>query len=169
MKKALSVLLSVVMILSVLSAGFCVFAEDIRFNYDYPCNCGSKHIAYDPANPDTKNVCHCCAFCDNLDKRYVTSCVKDITNEEGKVIGKTFCCDKCTGVFPCSCGCECCENFEVKDDSDPFGPIFDNPTQNALIERFQEVIQKIASVFDKLFNAVYEFLRIGDLFPDLVK
>lgn len=157
MKKALSVFLAVVMMLSVFGACFGAFAD-----YERPvAQCTCKN--HNPNGP-----CHCCVYCPNLDKTYQTSCVKDVVDEEGNVVAKSFCCSKCTGIFPCSCGCECCNNFEDKDDNND-KPIFNEDQQEQIVNGFQAVLKKVADVFDMLFKAIFDFLRIGDLFPDLVK
>lgn len=151
MKKALSVFLAVLMILSSLAVGFGVFAADSA-----KCDKCGKDCTKVPG------TCHCCAACDYIDETYLTSCVKDA---DGHFNGN-FCCSKCTGIWPCSCGCSCCDNFVDKDDDN--GPILTPEQQETFINGFRAVLKKVSDVFDKIFDAIFEFLRIGELFPDLV-
>ncbi|MGN0467134.1 MAG: hypothetical protein ACI4GY_00230 [Acutalibacteraceae bacterium] len=153
MKKALSVLLALIMILSSLAVGFGVFAAD-----GYKCEkCGNDCT-------HEMGTCHCCAECEYIDETYLTSCVKDANGH----FQPTYCCSKCTGIWPCSCGCSCCNNYEdVTDDNN--GPILNPDQQEQVIKGFQAILKKISDVFDMLFDKLFEFLRIGEIFPDLVK
>lgn len=153
MKKALSIFLALIMILSSIAVGFSVFAADA--------------IVCDKCGRDCTGVpgtCHCCPQCDYIDETYLTNCIKDA---DGHFVD-TFCCSNCTGIWPCQCGCSCCNNYEDIDD-DNSGAILNPDQQQAVITGFQAVLKKISDVFDMLFDALFKFLRISELFPDLVK
>ena len=149
MKKTLAVILSVLMILSSFSLGIGVFAEDRQ----KVCTCEDC--------TKIENGCHCCVYCPYLDKTYLTSCVQD---EKGNFV-ESFCCGECTGIWPCHCGHPCCDPNEDPGKGD--GPIFTPSEQEDIVRIFQNIIGKIAAVFDKLFDALFEFLRLGELFPEL--
>ena len=148
MKKFLSVLLAVIMALTCLSA-FTVFAEDAAPT----CTC---------ANHKTSGSCHCCVYCPNLDRGYLTSCVQ--YDENGVA---SFCCSRCTGIWPCNCGCDCCNDHYADIDDGNGLPLLNESQQNAFISGFRSVLSKVSGVFDMLFNAVMKFLRISEVFPDL--
>ncbi len=158
MKKTLAVVLAVIMMLSCFTVGFGVFAVDEEeitpVTKAVVCNCTD-------CVGETEGKCHCCIACPYLDKRYVTDCV--VFNADGTF---TFCCDNCTGIWPCKCGHECCRTDETIDD--PAGePILTPGQQQSVISGFQNLMKIFTSIFDRLFNAVLEFLRIGDAFPDI--
>lgn len=149
MKKALSLFLAVVMILSAFAVSFAVVAEDIAMDSCTCKNCTRQ-----------MNSCRCCAYCPYLDKTVLLSCAKD---ESGNFKG-SFCCGDCSGIWPCDChcGCEACENKDPDADSDP-QPIIPEAQRKTIVEAFQNAIKKVAAVFDKIFDAIFEFLRIDDL------
>lgn len=159
MKKALSVVLALVMVFSCFGVIF-ASAEDVDMGL---CKCKKCTKA---------EGCHCCIYCPYLDKGYITSCVK--FDEEGN---PSFCCADCTGIFPCNCGVDsqgnkkvdhdCCyDNYENIDDGTGL-PILTPDQQNTFIQGFQNVLKKVSDIFDSIFNAIFEFLRIKDVFPDL--
>ena len=149
MKKALSLLLAVVLILSTFAVSFAVFAEDVGMK---ECTCSNC--------TRVPNGCHCCAYCPYIDKTFLLSCAKD---EDGNFKG-SFCCGECSGIWPCDChcGCEACENKSQEPDPDP-EPIIPEAQRKTFIEAFQSAIKRVAAVFDKIFNAIFEFLRIDEL------
>lgn len=152
MKKTLSIILAVVMALTACACTFGVFAAG-GSNDALVCECENcTKIA---------NGCHCCAACPYLDETYLLSCAKD---QIGHFKG-SFCCSECTGIWPCDCTCGC-EACSVKDDrpDDDFTPIFTETQQKEIVNGFQAIMKKIASVFDNIFNAIFAFLRFGELF-----
>lgn len=149
MKKALSVFLATLMILSCFTIGFGVIAAD---EADPQCTCADC--------TKVPSGCHCCAYCTYLDTTYLCSCAKD---ETGKFKG-SFCCGDCNGIWPdCGCECSCCQKDINADPSDSNEPLIPEKQRETIVKVFQNVIQKIAAVFDMLFDAVFEFLRIDDL------
>lgn len=168
MKKALSVLLTVLVI--ALSFTFIVGAEAEV----YPvCECRD--------HTNSADGCHCCVYCDNLDTYYLTPCVKkadgslddyyveeEYVNEEtGEVTIKNrrvveFCCTDCDGIAPSSCTCG---NCDPETDESVKGPdqILDENQQQQVIDGFQSVLGRIREFFDKLFNAIFEFLRFDEI------
>ncbi len=147
MKKTLSILLTVLII--ALSFTFIAGAED--------CNCKD--------HTNDEKGCHCCVYCPNLDTYYLTSCVKNDDgslklNENGTV---DFCCAECTGIAPCACTtCDCCK---YENDDTVTGPdqIFDEEQQEQIIDGFQNILGRIRDFFDKLFDAIFEFLRFDEI------
>lgn len=150
MKKVISVLLVVLVAFSALSmisfAGEVVAPSGV-------CTC-EDHKA-EPAG-----TCHCCVYCPNIDKTYLTSCAK---GPDGKFDG-TLCCGKCTGIFPCFCGCSCCANNEEQPSNNPivgqWDDIWDQDAQDNYVNAFQKILKRISDVFDNIFNAIFEFLKI---------
>ncbi len=88
----------------------------------YPCNCG-----HDCCHPCLDHHlfqvggCTCCVECPQLNEKNlkITNCVKDENgNLDKSKLGMCYDivdgekvyveCDKCTGVFPCDCGHDCC-------------------------------------------------------------
>lgn len=146
MKKVLSVLLTILVI--ALSFTFIAGAEE--------CNCK------DHTNGSEK--CHCCVYCPNLDTYYLTSCVKNPDgslklNENGEV---EFCCTDCDGMRFCNCKCDCCM---LENDDTATGPdqILDENQQQQVIDGFQKILGRIREFFDKLFDAIFEFLRFDEI------
>lgn len=145
MKKALSLFLAVLMILSVVAVSFGAFAADEKV-----CTCADC--------TGTPNGCHCCVYCPYLDTTYLLSCAKD---KDGHFKG-SFCCGECDGIWPCDCNCTCCKDKDEKPSDDP-SPILTPEQQKDFIKAFQNVLKKVAGVFDMIFNAIFEFLRLDEL------
>ena len=154
MKKALSLFLAVLMFVTamIIPASAAGLIPDIR--KDGVCMC-EDHVKTSP--------CHCCVYCENLDNTYVLDCcTKD------KIGGEdvwTFCCVVCNGLWDCECvACECCaeKKDEILEDSGT--TIIPETAQNSIVAGFQNAIQKVKAVFDKFFDAIFEFLRIDDFF-----
>lgn len=175
MKKVISVFLALIMIFS------CVGVVLVSAENNDDCTCGCF-------NCTNKEGCHCCIYCEKLDKNYVLSCV---TYDENKV--PHFCCDECDGLFPCSCGATAAYEFEKNEDGsykldDNYNKIPKHPMccinnyesiedgsailtpdqQESFITGFRSILKTIAAVFDELFNRLFEFLRVKDIFPDLM-
>lgn len=135
------------MLFSVCAVSFGVFAEEIVMD---SCTCASC--------TRVMNGCHCCAACPYIDETYLLSCAKD---ENGKYKGST-CCKDCSGIWPCNCTCSCCENKDQNPTPDP-EPIIPANVREQIIESFQRAIKQVSAVFDKIFNAIFEFLRINEI------
>lgn len=148
------------------------------------CDCG--HLCCHPCKNHVitaEKECHCCVACPVFDESYlerITKCVKDdqgkldlskfgycyVINDYGeKVIVE---CDKCTGYWPCNCGHDCCDPFEQSVDN-PDGPILTPDQQEQVTNTFQNFIKKVADLFNKFFDSIFEFLKIDELFPDLAE
>lgn len=152
MKKTLSIILAVVMILSTLAVSFVAFAE---YTPDPApvCTC-EEHAA--------PGECVCCIYCPNVDKGKILSCCQDAN---GNFKG-SFCCYDCEGLWPCDCGCDCCEaskNVEIDSNGDP---IFTEDQQEQIVTGFQKILKVISDAFNKFFDAIFEFLRLGEVLPD---
>lgn len=141
MKKALSILLA----LLVLSMTF-IFSVGAA---DAACGCLD--------HTDSAEGCSCCLECDNLDRDQLTSCAKDADGTE------TLCCMSCSGIFPCKCGCACCALSDKEQEDPGFDPILDEDQQEEVISAFQRVLRQISDFFDKLFDAIFEFLRFDEI------
>lgn len=145
MKKALSILLALLM----LTAVFALPASAAG------CECldHDKSGAY----------CTCCVYCENLDPGKKTTCLEFVTDEEGNRVAKT-CCNECDGVFPCGCGCGCCAlTDEDKADLNTSDPLLTPEQQETVIETFQRILSQIAEFFDNIFETIFEFLRFDDI------
>lgn len=149
MKKALSLLLAIILVFSALACSFAVFAEEYEMK-----DCSCSNCTRIP------NSCRCCAYCPYIDKSVLLSCAKD---EDGNFKG-SFCCSECSGIWPCNChcGCEACVDKSQETDPDP-EPLIPEAQRKAYVEAFQNAIKKVAAVFDKIFNAIFKFLRIDEL------
>ncbi len=143
MKKVISILLAALMLMSCMAFGASA-VEGV-------CTC-NDHIA------GTDGSCRCCVYCPNIDKSYVLSCVTK--NENGEY---SFCCYDCDGIWPCDCGCECCEEKDQDIDNIFGDPILSDDTQNDIVSAFQRMLKEISDWFDEFFNAIFEFLRFDDI------
>lgn len=156
MKKIISVLLAVVMLFTMGTMAFAVVIEEPEITDK--CTCDEHKAA-------PLGSCHCCVLCPNIDKSYLTSCAKD-KSEDGTYDG-SLCCAYCTGIFPCGCGCDCCDpNNEGTGNKPIIGPgeeIWDEEAQDDFVSGFQKILKRISDVFDRFFDAIFEFLRLDDL------
>lgn len=148
MKKALSLFLAVLMLFSVCAASMSVVAEEIDMQY---CTCKDCTRIV--------NGCHCCVQCPYLDETYLLSCAK---GEDGHYKG-SVCCSECSGIWPCECSCTCCENKDQKPGDDKIEPIIPEQQRETIINAFQNAIKKVAAVFDKIFNAIFTFLKLDGI------
>lgn len=151
MKKVISILLVVLVAFSALS--MVSFAGSEVVDLSGKCTC-ADHVE-SPAG-----VCHCCVLCPNVDITYLTACAK---GSDDKFDGD-LCCGKCIGMFPCSCGCSCCDNEEEEPSNNPivgkWDELWDQKAQDDFVNGFQSILKRIADVFDSIFNAIFEFLKI---------
>ena len=156
MRKIISLVLAMLMLFSVMAVPASAAAE---------CNC-DDHVK--------SSTCHCCIYCpENPSFAYVTPCHKEYV--DGKyVLLETYCCENCTGFINnkglCGCNCRCCSlgiDGTVGDLSDPIGgywdEIWDEEAQDNFVTGFQAVLKKISDAFDKIFNAIFEFLRLDEI------
>lgn len=171
MKRTLSIFLALVMMLSCFAVCFAASAAD---GNAVACTCKNHKD-----KEEAPKGCHCCVYCPNLDKTYLTSCVRTESGElNAKNVG--FCkevnkygetvwvkCDKCTGIWPCKCGHDCCDPYEQSIDN-PNGPILTPDQQEQVTTGFQGFIKKVKALFDDFFNKIFDFLKVGELFPDLL-
>lgn len=156
MKKILSVLLAVLMLAATFTCACVVFADD---GDEYTCTCENC----------LKNAdCKCCIYCNYSQK--ILSCVQKHGGANGEAI---YCCEGCSGFLGCRCGedpelcnCDACKAANQTGE-DPYSgqtQLIDSDTQKTIIKIFRSVLDKVAEVFDKLFDAVNEFLRLDDFF-----
>lgn len=149
MRKIISVILVALMLFSV--AAVSVSAAD--------CDC---------ANHDGTETCRCCYFCPTMDSTYVMSCAKDGNGVRTGIV----CCKDCKGYYveggSCGCDCSCCGGTKTPPTNgfDLSGLITEEDKEN-FVDGFQAVLAKIAAVFNKIFDAIFEFLRIDDVLPGI--
>lgn len=153
MKKTLSVILAIVMILT------CFVAAVAAVPADHAAICG--HCGSCTAKAGT---CAECIYCPNLEKGRICSCVGEYDEATGEY---SFCCANCTGLWPCECGrdcgCEYCLGQSQEIDDGTGDPIIPPKTQEQIIANFQKIIRQIADALDKFFDAIFEFLRLDEV------
>ena len=149
MKKFISLILAVIMVFSM---GVVAFAEGVA----YEGSCAHEH--------KTNAPCHCCIFCPNLDKTYLTSCAKD-SSADGITYDGTLCCYECTGIYPCDCGCSCCEvkNEDIADGDNKLDEIWTPERQESFVDAFQAILKKISDFFDNFFDTLFELLKVDEV------
>ena len=151
MKKVISVLLAVLMIFSVMAVS--ASAADGAI-----CNCGN--------HDDAKGQgCYCCINCPAIPANHRFTCTR--------VEGNTYvtCCTKCPGYFgatftacTCNCGCNACgENASSSGDGSILDNVVTEKDKENFVDGFQAILKKISDVFDRFFNAIFEFLRIDEI------
>ena len=152
MKKIVSVLLAVLMIFSVMAVSASAAEGAI-------CNCGNH-------NYDNPNNCYCCINCPSVvNNNHLFSCAK--------LSGNTYatCCTECPGYFgatynacTCNCGCDTCgENASSSGDGNIIDSVVTEKDKQNFVDGFQAVLKKISDVFDRFFDAIFEFLRIDQI------
>ena len=121
-----------------------------------------------------KSTCHCCIYCpENPSFAYVTPCHKGYA-DGGYYLLDSTCCKDCNGFIDnkgkCGCSCSCCTlntDGSMGDLSNPIGgvweEIWDEEAQEEYVSGFQAVLKRISDVFDKIFNAIFEFLRLDEI------
>lgn len=157
MRKIISVILAVLMLFSVMAVSASA-ASGV-------CNC-DDHIE--------SSACHCCIYCpENPSFAYVTPCHKEYKNGQ-YVLKDTYCCSDCKGFIDnngqCGCSCSCCAlgmDGTIGDVTDPIGgywnDIWDEEAQQSFVDGFQAILKRISDVFDKIFDAIFEFLRLDEV------
>lgn len=150
MKKTLSVILALVMIMSCASVAFAVPLTG-------ECTCDG-HV-------DTK--CRCCIFCPNFDEGVKSDCVTiTVVGGERKI---DACCENCNGKFTCNCakyydcGCADCNGESKEGDGSNDNVLLTPEQQEEFVNGFQKIIKIIADAFNKFFDAIFEFLRINEV------
>ncbi len=147
MKKALSILMSILII--ALSFTFIAGAVDAC-----PECLSKEHKA---------EKCGCCFYCPNLDTALLVPCLREgngVKLENGEV---AFCCHECDGWYPCDCDCECCPKSASDFENSNNNQILTPEQQEQVIDGFQSVLARIREFFDKLFDAIFEFLRFDEI------
>lgn len=143
MKKVISVFLAALMLMA------CVSVSGMAA--DGVCNCPEGvHVS--------EGVCDCCVYCPNPDKSAWNACYRD---------NGAFCCADCDGIYPCGCdcGCKACaagDQYVEDGDNNMDDYITDQDKEN-FVDGFQAVLKKISDFFDKIFDAIFEFLRIDEV------
>ncbi len=153
MKKTLSILMSILII--ALSFVFVVGAEGAEV--DTRCKCLDH-------KPNPANSCTCCRYCNNVDESWLTTCAKKY-DAQGNRIKEASCCTECKGIIPCGCDCPCCPSDSDADSPNAGngGAILTPGQQEEVVDGFQGVLGRIRAFFDKLFNAIFEFLRFDEI------
>lgn len=156
MKKLIAIFLSALMLFSVM--GIVASAADIIVE-EVPVTGQCTHAHKD------ESPCHCCVYCPNIDISYLTACAKN-TSSDGKYDG-SLCCYECTGIFPCTCGCACCEEDnqgqDITDGDNTIGDYWTEEDQESFVDGFQAILKQISDWFDKIFDAIFEFLRVDEI------
>lgn len=148
MRKIISVILATLMLFSVMAVS--ASAEG--------CSCGIPEDEHD-------NFCLCCFYCPGLPDGRKLSCARD----------GGFCCYDCQGFLgadgTCGCNCDCCvlneDGTTGGNNNDPIGgeleDIWGEEEQENFVDGFQGVLKKISDVFDKIFDAIFKFLRLDEV------
>lgn len=141
MKKLISVFLAALMLMS------CFGVASIAA--DGECNCPvGVHVAGEP--------CTCCVYCPNPDTEKWNTCYR----ENG-----VFCCADCDGIYPCNCNCPCCARGDqnIEDDDSLLDEIITDQDRENFVDAFQAFLKKISDFFDRVFDAIFEFLRLDEV------
>lgn len=156
MKKVISVLLTMLMLFSVMGTVALAVDNEVP-GPTGECGCADHTIAAEG--------CHCCVLCPNIDISYLTACAKN--SSAGGSYDGSLCCYKCTGIWPCDCGCDCCGESAGSDNNNPIiGDIDDIWTEEAqddFVDGFQKILKRISDAFDNFFNKIFEFLRLDEV------
>lgn len=173
MKKSLSVLLALVMLFGcfsmVASAKYydgemVPVAYDIDgseiYQYRVTSSCTCKDADHFEGKP-----CHCCVKCPNLDISYLTRCATE-NNLDGETgFDGSVCCENCTGIWQCYCGCACCGEIDqdLDDNNNTLDEIITDEDKEQFVSGFQAILKRISDAFDKFFDAIFAFLRIDEV------
>ncbi len=158
MKKIIAIFLAALMLFSVM--GVVASAADIPVSeVEVNGQCLHEH--------KTEAPCHCCVYCPNIDIGYLTACAKN-TSKDGKFDG-SLCCYECTGIFPCSCKCPCCaeetggEGEDITDGDNNLDDVWNDQQKDNFVSGFQAILKRISDWFDMVFDAIFAFLRLGEV------
>lgn len=156
MRKIISVLLAILMIFSVMAVA--ASAENAT-----RCDCG-KH------DETLGATCYCCVNCPFLPASDRFSCAEKVGDKY------ETCCERCDGFHgaiygKCTCGdspdcgCKYClsSNKDADDDSSYLDKVVSDQDKENFVDGFQAVLKKISDVFDRFFNAIFEFLRLDEI------
>ncbi len=157
MRKIISLILAVLMLFSVMAVSVSAAEKE-------ECGC-SDHIA--------GAGCHCCLYCPEITWGYVTPCAYEYVGGKYQLKNE-FCCSDCRGVldnnYQCGCNCSCCvvnPDNTIGTSKAPIGGIFeklwDEEAQQDFVNGFQAVLARISAVFDRIFDAIFEFLRLDEV------
>lgn len=150
MKKALSVILALVMLSTCFAVGFAAFAAETE-----TCEFCHKECT------GVLGTCTCCALCEYVD----TQKVIDHYNEDGEYV---FCCDDCNGVWPCNCyfecGCEACAEKDRPANDGTGDEILSPDEQVRFVSGFQKIMYRLNDIFNKIFDALFELLKLDGIF-----
>ena len=158
MKRTLAILLSVLMLATCFVLVLPVYAED-----NVKCEfCGKLHnVEVEDGN------CYCCRRCVYLDTNTMntdrlTQCAK---SPNGHYKGDA-CCEQCTGIFPCNCAnrkskckCQWCSD-QNQNNEEPYKEVVSERAKTNFSSIMQNVLKKLSSVFDRLFDAAFAVFRI---------
>ncbi|MFI3140690.1 MAG: hypothetical protein R3Y27_00100 [Clostridia bacterium] len=141
MKRSISLLLAVIMMISMFSIGFTSSATSVCKYCEKECT-------------QVAGTCTCCAECEYLNTAYLLPCAKDST---GHFSGET-CCEICTGTFPCDCNCDCCSAATLAPEDDDWESVLSDDVQDTLSGVFQDVLDVFEELFDSFFEVIYNML-----------
>ncbi len=141
MKRSISLLLAIIMMISMLSIGFTSSAVGT-------CEYCGKTCTEIPG------TCTCCAWCDYLNTDYLLPCAK---SDSGHFTGQT-CCSYCVGTLPCDCNCACCSESALAPEDEDWDSILPDDVQETLYSVFQDVLNVFEELFDSFFEVIYNML-----------
>ena len=131
MKKALSIILALILAMSTFSVAFAVSGT-----YEV-CDCEECKL---------ENGCTCCIYCPYLNEDYILKQCATVEIVDGKRY-VSFCCANCTGLFPCdcgtrsTCGCKTCDGESIEKEDGSGDPFFTPEQQEEFITGFQKIMK----------------------------
>lgn len=173
MKKALSVILAMILLMSCFATAFAADEEIVLDDSSYAYNeCKCENCKYKDckdANCSHAKDCNCCIYCSHLDESLIIKqCVNYYYDENGnRWVNK--CCANCRGIWPCDCGtntmcgCKTCNGDSIDKDTGDGEPILTPEQQEQVVDGFQKVIKIVSDVFNQIFEAIFKFLRIDEI------
>ena len=158
MKKALSVILALILAMSCFSVAFAADEAQAPAGTYEVCECDDCKKA---------DGCTCCIYCPYLNEDYILKQCAKVEVVDGKRY-VVFCCANCTGIFPCDCGtrsecgCKTCDGSSIEKDDGTGEPILTPEQQEEFVTGFQKIMKVLADAFNKFFDAIFEFLRLEE-------